>query len=99
MAQLGNLHSHVYQSSLRADGSKTYKEPKGGLFRYVTCANYTCEIYNWVGFNIATQSVWGWVFALCGSAQMVAWANAKHRRLKKLFPGFSRAFKILPPFY
>lgn len=99
LMQLGNLHSHIYQSSLRSDGSKAYKEPKGGLFKYVTCANYCCEIYNWVGFNVATQSAVGWLFALCGSAQMVEWANAKHRRLKKLFPGFSRPFKLLPPFY
>jgi very-long-chain enoyl-CoA reductase len=29
---------------------------------------------------------------------MYFWAIAKHRRLKKLFPGFKRAFKLLPPF-
>ena len=97
--QLGNLHCHVYQASLRADGSKAYKEPKGGLFRFVTCANYSCEIYQWVGFNVATQTVAGWLFVTCGAAQMMAWANAKHKRLKKLFPGFKRAFKLLPPFY
>ena len=99
LMQLGNLHCHVYQSSLRSDGSKDYKEPKGGLFKYVTCANYMCEIYQWVGFNIATQSAMGWFFVFCGGAQMMEWANAKHRRLKKLFPGFKRSFKLLPPFY
>eukprot|EP00227_Mantoniella_beaufortii_P020469 CAMPEP_0197585870 /NCGR_PEP_ID=MMETSP1326-20131121/8037_1 /TAXON_ID=1155430 /ORGANISM="Genus nov. species nov., Strain RCC2288" /LENGTH=308 /DNA_ID=CAMNT_0043150433 /DNA_START=20 /DNA_END=946 /DNA_ORIENTATION=- len=97
--QLGNLWCHVYQSSLRADGSKEYKEPKGGLFAYVTCANYCCEIYQWVGFNIATSSAMGWLFVACGAAQMFEWANAKHRRYKKLFPGFKRPFKLLPPFY
>ena len=99
VAQLGNLHCHVYQASLRADGSKAYKEPKGGLFKYVTCANYACEIYQWIGFNVATQSFFGWFFVVCGGAQMFDWANAKHRRLKKLFPGFKRAWKLLPPFY
>ena len=98
VAQLGNLHCHLYQASLRSDGSKAYKEPKGGLFKYVTCANYACEIYQWIGFNIATQSAMGWFFVLCGAFQMYFWAIAKHKRLKKLFPGFKRAFKLLPPF-
>ena len=99
LMQLGNLHCHIYQASLRSDGSKAYKEPKGGLFKVVTCANYCCEIYQWVGFNIATQSAMGWIFIACGAAQMAEWANAKHRRLRKLFPGFKRPFKLLPPFY
>jgi very-long-chain enoyl-CoA reductase len=30
---------------------------------------------------------------------MAQWAAAKHRRLRKLFPGFKRPFKLLPPFY
>jgi len=46
----------------------------------VTCANYATEIYQWVGFNIATSSFMGWFFVLCGGAQMMEWANAKHRR-------------------
>jgi very-long-chain enoyl-CoA reductase len=99
LMQLGNLHCHVYQASLRKDGSKEYKEPKGGLFSFVTCANYCCEIYQWVGFNVATQSAMGWLFVACGAAQMMDWANAKHKRLKRLFPGFRRPFKLLPPFY
>ena len=99
LMQLGNLHCHVYQASLRSDGSKAYKEPNGGLFKVVTCANYCCEIYQWVGFNVATQSAMGWIFIACGAAQMAQWAAAKHRRLRKLFPGFKRPFKLLPPFY
>ena len=98
VAQLGNAHCHLYQASLRSDGSKAYKEPKGGLFKYVTCANYACEIYQWIGFNVATQSAMGWFFVSCGAFQMYFWAIAKHKRLKKLFPGFKRAFKLLPPF-
>jgi very-long-chain enoyl-CoA reductase len=99
LMQLGNLHCHVYQASLRKDGSKDYKEPKKGLFAFVTCANYACEIYNWVGFNVATQTAFGWLFVFCGGGQMMIWANAKHKRLKSLFPGFKRPFKLLPPFY
>ena len=85
-------------ATIRSDGSKAYKEPKGGLFKYVTCANYACEIYQWIGFNVATQSAMGWFFVSCGAFQMYFWAIAKHKRLKKLFPGFKRAFKLLPPF-
>ena len=76
---------------------KAYKEPKGGLFKYVTCANYACEIYQWIGFNVATQSAWGGS-SCCAVFQMYFWAIVKHKCLKKLFPGFKRAFKLLPPF-
>jgi hypothetical protein len=57
---------------------------QGFLFNYVTCANYTTEIWAWIGFNIATQSLLGWFFLLCGASQMTIWAIAKHKRLRKV---------------
>lgn len=57
---------------------------QGFLFNYVTCANYTTEIWAWIGFNIATQSLLGWVFLLCGGGQMTLWAIAKHKRLRRV---------------
>ena len=43
MCQLGNFWSHLILAGLRKPGDKGYKIPKGGLFNYVTCANYTFE--------------------------------------------------------
>ncbi|CAI7914893.1 unnamed protein product, partial [Closterium sp. NIES-53] len=60
--------------------------PSGFLFNFITCANYTTEITAWLGFNIATQSVAGYLFMLAGAMQMAEWALAKHKRLVKLQP-------------
>ena len=103
--QLSNLRCHIILANLRKDGSKAYVIPSGFLFNYVTCANYCTEIYQWLGFNIATQSAMGYTFMCCGAAQMLQWAIAKHKRLRKLFPGtdgkpkFRRPFILLPPFF
>jgi hypothetical protein len=45
-------------------GSRKYSIPEGGMFRYVSCANYFGEIVEWVGFAIASGSWAGTAFAL-----------------------------------
>jgi hypothetical protein len=76
--------SHVTLSKLRAPGEKDYKIPRGGLFNYVTCANYTFEIWGWLLFAAGTQSLAALLFGVTGAAQMVQWAIAKHKRLRKV---------------
>lgn len=111
--QLGNFRCHVIQKRLRSSGGSSsssssetkYVIPSGFLFDYVTCANYCCEIYQWLGFNIATQTAFGYLFLMAGMSQMFPWAVQKHKRLKKLFDGtngrkkFKRRFIVLPPFF
>eukprot|EP00897_Mesotaenium_endlicherianum_P005884 jgi/Mesen1/5323/ME000266S04513 len=60
-----------------------YQIPRGFLFEYITCANYTTEILGWVGFCLATQTVAGALFLAAGAYQMSVWAIAKHKRLRK----------------
>lgn len=105
LCQLANFYCHILLKNLRSpDGSGGYQVPRGFLFNIVTCANYTTEIYQWIGFNIATQTVAGYVFAVVAAGIMTNWALAKHRRLKKLFDGkdgrpkYPRRWVILPPF-
>lgn len=75
---------HVILSNLRAPGEKDYKIPRGFLFNVVTCANYTCEIWGWILFSVATHTVAAGLFTLTGALQMVQWAIAKHKRLIKV---------------
>ncbi|KNA25286.1 hypothetical protein SOVF_007940 [Spinacia oleracea] len=105
LCQLSNFYCHILLKNLRSpDGNGGYQIPRGFLFNIVTCANYTTEIYQWVGFNIATQTVAGYIFAVVAAGIMTNWALAKHRRLKKLFDGkdgkpkYPRRWVILPPF-
>lgn len=84
LCQVSNLYCHIILRNLRGDGSGGYQIPSGFLFNIVTCANYTTEIYQWLGFNIATQTVAGYVFLFVAAFIMTNWALAKHRRLKRV---------------
>ncbi|KAI3777970.1 hypothetical protein L2E82_06881 [Cichorium intybus] len=59
----------------------------------------------WLGFNVATQTVAGYVFLVVAGLIMTNWAIAKHRRLKKIFDGkegrpkYPCRYVILPPFF
>ncbi|EFJ53040.1 hypothetical protein VOLCADRAFT_72272 [Volvox carteri f. nagariensis] len=104
LMQLGNLRSHIILSNLRKPGEKDYKIPRGFLFNYVTCANYTFEIWGWLLFSGAVQSIPAYLFAITGALQMMQWAIAKHKRLVKTFDGkdgrpkYPRRWIIFPPF-
>ena len=101
--QVGNFLSHVILSGLRRSPADGYKIPRGLLFNYVTCANYTFEIWGWILFSVATQSLPAAIFGACGAFQMVQWAIAKHKRLKRTFDGqdgrekYPRRWVIFPP--
>ncbi|KAJ7971281.1 Very-long-chain enoyl-CoA reductase [Quillaja saponaria] len=106
LCQVSNLYCHILLRNLRSpDGNGGYQIPRGFLFNIVTCANYTTEIYQWLGFNIATQTVAGYIFLVVAASIMTNWAIAKHRRLKKLFDGkegkpkYRHRWVILPPFF
>lgn len=100
--QIGNMAAHLSLANLRKK-SAGYSIPRGGLFNYVTCANYTYEIWAWMLFAVGTQSLPAALFCLAGAVQMVQWALAKHKRLRQLFDGqggrekFRRAWVVLPP--
>lgn len=104
--QVSNLYCHIILRNLRnPKGDGGYQIPRGFLFNFVTCANYTTEIYQWLGFNVATQTVAGYVFLVVAGLIMTNWAIAKHRRLKKIFDGkegrpkYPCRYVILPPFF
>ena len=59
-----NIQSDDIIRDLRKDGDTRHYLPKGGMFRYVTSANYFGEFLEWVGFAILTWSWAGAVFAL-----------------------------------
>lgn len=105
LCQLSNLWCHVILANLRSPGEKGYKIPRGFLFNYITAANYTAEIYGWLLFGVATQTLAVFVFAAAGTFQMAQWALQKHNRLRKLFDGkegrekYPRRWIMLPPFF
>eukprot|EP00803_Ostreobium_quekettii_P000584 evm.model.scf_882.2 EVM.evm.TU.scf_882.2 scf_882:4794-7075(+) len=105
VCQLSNLYCHLIQKNLRKPGDKGYKIPRGFLFEYITCANYTCETAAWFLFAFATQTVAAFLFATAGGLQMAQWAGDKHKRLMKMFDGkegrqlYPKRWRMVPFLY
>lgn len=85
--EIGNLSAHWTLRMLRPPGTKVRRIPRGGLFEFVSCPNYTYEILSWLGFNLMTRTVAGILFMCFGGAQMLVWAQNKHRRYRAEFDG------------
>jgi very-long-chain enoyl-CoA reductase len=74
------------------DGKGGYQIPSGFLFNFITCANYTTELYQWIGFNIATQTLAGYLFLGAAAYIMTVWALQKHKCLRKVLSGLIASF-------
>lgn len=75
-----NLHSDWIIRHLRKPGDRRHYIPRGGMFRYVTSANYLGEFTEWVGYAILTWSLPGVIFALWTFANLGPRARSLHAR-------------------
>lgn len=80
-----NLNSDHIIRSLRKPGDTRHYIPRGGMFRYVTCANYLGELTEWLGYAILTWSPGGAVFVIWTFANLAPRAKATHKRYIKEF--------------
>jgi 3-oxo-5-alpha-steroid 4-dehydrogenase 1 len=92
-----NLHADDYLISLRSPGEKngSYKIPRGGMFEYVSAANYFGEILEWAGWAFAAASVPAAAFALFTFANLAPRGWKHHRwylqKFKDEYPKTRRA--------
>lgn len=80
-----NIHSDSIIRNLRKPGDNGHYIPRGGMFKYVTSANYLGEFTEWVGFAILTWSLPGVVFAIWTFANLAPRAKATHKRYIERF--------------
>jgi 3-oxo-5-alpha-steroid 4-dehydrogenase 1 len=80
-----NLHSDRIIRRLRKPGDTKHYIPKGGMFKYVSSANYFGELVEWVGFAVLTWSWAGAVFAWWTFANLAPRANAIRRNYEGEF--------------
>ncbi|MFT5681979.1 MAG: protein-S-isoprenylcysteine O-methyltransferase Ste14 [Myxococcota bacterium] len=92
-----NRQSDNILLALREPGSREYKIPRGGLFRYVSAPNYLGEILEWIGWAIATWSLPGLAFALYTIANLLPRALTNHRWYQEKFPDYPVERKALIP--
>lgn len=80
-----NIQSDGIIRSLRKPGDTAHYLPQGGMFRYVTSANYLGEWLEWTGFAILTWSWAGAVFSLWTFANLAP-------RAARIYDLYSREF-------
>ncbi len=86
---------------LRKPGDTKHYLPQGGMYRYVTSANYLGELMEWVGFALAAHTVVAWVFPLWTAANLVPRAHAIHKRYREEFgdEAVGRRKRVIPFVY
>ena len=80
-----NVDSDRRIRNLREPGDTKHYLPQGGMYNYVTSANYFGELIEWIGFAIATWSMAGWVFVIWSFANLVPRANAIYKKYNQTF--------------
>lgn len=95
-----NIHSDHIIRHLRRPGDRRHYIPKGGMFRYVTSANYFGELTEWTGYAILTWSLPGAIFALWTFANLGPRSRSLHKRYTEEFGDEYRALnrKYIIPF-
>ncbi|KAM4027070.1 3-oxo-5-alpha-steroid 4-dehydrogenase 1 [Anomaloglossus baeobatrachus] len=93
-----NIHSDYILRNLRRPGEEGYKIPRGGLFEYVSGANFLGEIVEWSGFAIAGWSIPGAAFAVFTFLVLLSRAQQHHQWYIEKFEDYPKGRKILIPF-
>ncbi|MGC4116644.1 MAG: methyltransferase [Myxococcales bacterium] len=98
-----NIHSDAIVRNLRTKeevqaGTKVYRIPQGGLFRWISSPSYLTELTAWAGFAILTWSLAGLFIFAISCANLLPRVFATHRWYKERFPDYPAERKALIPF-
>lgn len=80
-----NIDSDRRIRALRKPGDTKHYMPTGGMFEYVSSANYFGELVEWIGFAILTWSWSGVVFAVWTFANLAPRANSINKKYAEMF--------------
>ncbi|XP_074432362.1 3-oxo-5-alpha-steroid 4-dehydrogenase 1 isoform X1 [Larus michahellis] len=93
-----NIHSDHILRNLRKPGETGYKIPRGGMFEYVSGANFFGEILEWFGFALACCTIESLAFALCTLFILGSRAKQHHQWYLEKFEDYPKCRKIVIPF-
>ncbi|XP_006168595.1 3-oxo-5-alpha-steroid 4-dehydrogenase 2 [Tupaia chinensis] len=93
-----NIHSDWILRQLRKPGEVIYRIPEGGLFTYVSGANFLGEIIEWIGYAVASWSLPALAFAFFSLCFLGLRAFHHHRFYLKMFEDYPKSRKALIPF-
>lgn len=80
-----NWQSDYIIRHLRKEGDTRHYIPRGGMFRYVSSANYFGELLEWTGFAVASWSWAGAVFVLWTFANLAPRSASLYKRYEAEF--------------
>ncbi|XP_018530267.1 3-oxo-5-alpha-steroid 4-dehydrogenase 2a [Lates calcarifer] len=93
-----NIHSDHILRSLRKPGEIIYRIPRGGMFEFVSGANFFGEIVEWCGYAVAVWSLPTFAFAFFTVCSIGPRAYQHHRDYLQRFEDYPRSRKALIPF-
>eukprot|EP01027_Heterolobosea_sp_BB2_P011859 GEZU01017219.1.p1 GENE.GEZU01017219.1~~GEZU01017219.1.p1 ORF type:complete len:207 (-),score=28.87 GEZU01017219.1:58-678(-) len=93
-----NKQSDRILSGLKKKPGDPYVIPKGGLFNYVTSANYFGELVEWAGYAISTWSLPGLCFFFFTFCNLVPRAYSHHKWYRQKFDDYPKTRKAIIPF-
>jgi len=93
-----NIHSDHMLRNLRKPGETGYKIPRGGMFEYVSGANFFGEILEWTGFAIAQWSLAGFAFAFFTFANIGPRGYHHHLTYIQKFDDYPKNRRAVIPF-
>lgn len=75
-----NLYSDHIIRNLRKPGDTRHYIPRGGMYRFVTSANYFGELTEWAGYAILTWSLGALAFVVWTFANLAPRSRSIHKR-------------------
>ena len=92
-----NVQADSILSNLRQPGETAYKVPRGGLFDFVSGANYTGEIIEWLGFAVVAGTLPAAAFAIYTFCNIAPRAHKHHLWYLEKFDDYPRKRKAVIP--
>lgn len=93
-----NINSDAILRNLRKPGETGYSIPRGGLFEFISGANFFGEIIEWVGYAIFAQTLTAMAFALFTFSNVVPRAINHHKWYLEKFDDYPKNRKAVIPF-
>jgi len=92
-----NQQSDDILRNLRKPGEGDYKIPKGGMFEYVSSANFFGEMVEWFGYAIASGTLAALTFAIWTFCNLLPRGIHHHIWYKKKFDDYPKERKAVLP--
>ncbi|KAJ2784913.1 hypothetical protein H4R18_000838 [Coemansia javaensis] len=102
----GVVYHDAVLTGLRRDNSNSNNNSKGGyavphrgLFALVACPHYLCELVEWLGFALLSDSPAAWTFLLNAACNLLPRARLVHAWYRATFPDqYPESRRAIVPF-